>query len=96
MTTPLTRDNNIVFIDGSSRMRHPREFKTPPPPTWGEDIEEVTNEGEQFYNPSRNPYQHQFDYLDTGTRRMYQQQKQANIDRIHAMKSKRKRDSYLK
>ncbi len=87
VATPMSPDNNIVFIDRERARRNPREFKTPPPPVWGE--EEDVPPAEEFYNPGKNPYRHKFDYLDTKTRRFLQRIKQQDIDEYHALKSER-------
>ena len=49
--TPMSPDNNIVFINNSAVKRQPKEFRTPPPPIWGEESEEDERpENEQFYD----------------------------------------------
>ena len=53
---PITRDNNITFINNGSFIRHPSERKTPPPPSWGEDENEGYDPREAFYDPRKDPY----------------------------------------
>jgi hypothetical protein len=65
LCTPLTPDNNIVFINRDSIIRRPREFKTPPPPFYGEEEEYEMNPREQFYDPVRDPNVKKFDFLDS-------------------------------
>ena len=44
-------DNNIMFLDNGSRIVNPTNVRTPPPPFWGEEIEEdFYDENEEFYN----------------------------------------------
>ena len=44
-------DNNILFLDNGSRILNPINAKTPPPPMWGEEIEEDNYDpNEDFYN----------------------------------------------
>ena len=53
---PITRDNNIVFINHGSKIRNPSERKTPPPPKWGEEENVGYNPMEPFYDPRRDPH----------------------------------------
>jgi hypothetical protein len=44
-------DNNIVFLDNGSKIVNPINVRTPPPPMWGEEIEEdYFDPDEDFYN----------------------------------------------
>jgi hypothetical protein len=52
---PISRDNNIVFINHGSFIRHPSEIKTPPPPKWGEDENEGYDPKEAFYDIRKDP-----------------------------------------
>ena len=36
-------------------LNNPMHTKTPPPPKWGEDIDEDENAGEPFYDPEKDP-----------------------------------------
>ena len=45
-------DNNILFLDNESRIINPLNAKTPPPPMWGEVLEE------ENYNPNDSFYDH--------------------------------------
>ena len=38
--TQLTDDNGIFFLDNDYMIRNPTNQKTPPPPMWGEVLEE--------------------------------------------------------
>ena len=46
-------DNNILFLDNGSRIVNPTNVKTPPPPFWGEVLEE------ENYDPNEEFYDHQ-------------------------------------
>lgn len=65
--TPLTPDNNIVFINRETIVRRPKEFKTPPPPMYGEEEFEYDKPipKDQFYNPIQDPHSKKFDFLDS-------------------------------
>lgn len=63
--TPLTADNNIVFINRDTILRRPREFKTPPPPIYGEEDEYEVDPRESFYDPVFDPHKKKFDFLDS-------------------------------
>jgi hypothetical protein len=44
-------DNNILFLDNGNKIVNPTNVRTPPPPMWGEDIEEdYFDPNEEFYN----------------------------------------------
>ena len=44
-------DNNITFLDNGSRIQNPINVKTPPPPMWGEILEEENYDpNEEFYD----------------------------------------------
>ena len=44
-------DNNILFLDNGSRILNPTNVRTPPPPMFGEEIEEdFYDDTEDFYN----------------------------------------------
>lgn len=36
----MTPDNGIFFLDNEARIVNPVNMKTPPPPMWGETLEE--------------------------------------------------------
>jgi len=47
----LDPDNNILFLDNGSTIKNPTNIKTPPPPFWGEELEEDGfDPNEEFYN----------------------------------------------
>jgi hypothetical protein len=47
-------DNNILFLDNNSRIVNPVNAKTPPPPLWGEILEEENYDpNEEFYDQER-------------------------------------------
>ena len=44
-------DNGITFLDNDDLIRNPRNMKTPPPPMWGDVIEEdYYDETQPFYD----------------------------------------------
>ena len=44
-------DNNIMFLDNGDRIMNPMNMKTPPPPMWGDPVEEDDfDPNEEFYN----------------------------------------------
>jgi|APSaa5957512535_1039671.scaffolds.fasta_scaffold132439_1 hypothetical protein len=44
-------DNGILFLDGRDRLYNPTNMKTPPPPMWGEVLEEdLYDNNTPFYN----------------------------------------------
>jgi hypothetical protein len=44
-------DNHILFLDNGTRIVNPINVKTPPPPLWGEILEEENYDpNEEFYN----------------------------------------------
>ena len=44
-------DNNIFFLDNGMRIMNPINARTPPPPLWGEILEEENyDSSEEFYN----------------------------------------------
>ena len=52
-------DNGILFLDNSRRMVRPTGMKTPPPPMWGDVIEEdLWDPREEFYNPEKAAAEH--------------------------------------
>lgn len=63
----ISADNNITFINHDRLIKHPREYKTPPPPMWGEETEEdLYDEKKQiFYNPYQDPCKGIFNFLDS-------------------------------
>lgn len=65
LTTPISADNNIVFINRDSIIRRPREFKTPPPPMYGEEEEYEVDPRDKFYDPIVDPNIKKFDFLDS-------------------------------
>jgi len=52
---PISRDNQIVFINHGDRIKCPSERKTPPPPKWGEDDNPGYNPNEPFYDIRKDP-----------------------------------------
>jgi hypothetical protein len=46
-------DNGILFLDNGHKIRNPENQKTPPPPIWGEVLEE------DFYDDSQPFYDHE-------------------------------------
>ena len=46
-------DNQIMFLDNGRRILNPINAKTPPPPMWGEILEE------ENYDPSEEFYDHE-------------------------------------
>ena len=60
----VTPDNNIVFINRDTIIRRPREFKTPPPPMYGEEEEYIEDPRSIFYDPLKDPNSKKFDFLD--------------------------------
>ena len=47
-------DNGILFLDNYEKIVNPTNMKTPPPPIWGETLEEDTFDStEEFYNHER-------------------------------------------
>lgn len=68
LKTPITADNNIVFIDRDSIIRRPKEFKTPPPPMYGEEPDYDYDRPiprHEFYDPINDPHTRKFDFLDS-------------------------------
>lgn len=68
LATPMTPDNNIVFINRDAIIRRPREFKTPPPPMYGEEMDYDYDKPipkHEFYNPVVDPHKRKFDFLDS-------------------------------
>ena len=47
-------DNGILFLDNDERIFDPKNMKTPPPPKWGEPIEEdFYDPAEEFFNADK-------------------------------------------
>jgi hypothetical protein len=47
-------DNNITFLDNGYRIVNPLNMKTPPPPMWGEILEEENYDpNEEFYDDEK-------------------------------------------
>jgi len=47
-------DNGIMFLDNEERIRNPVNMKTPPPPMWGEVLEEdLYDSSIPFYDHSQ-------------------------------------------
>lgn len=46
-------DNGIFFLDNDEVIKDPRNQKTPPPPMWGEVLEE------DLYDPNTPFYEHE-------------------------------------
>ena len=46
-------------------LKRPREFKTPPPPVWGEEEDDHWDPREPFYNPTMDPNKRMFDFIDS-------------------------------
>jgi hypothetical protein len=51
-STVLDPDNQILFLDNYERIVNPTNAKTPPPPLWGEVLEE------ENYDPTQEFYDH--------------------------------------
>jgi len=49
----MSPDNSIMFLDNGSRIVNPTNVRTPPPPLWGEEIEE------DYYDPTEEFYDHE-------------------------------------
>lgn len=62
---PITPDNNIVFVNHDAIIRRPREFKTPPPPMYGEESEYEMDPREKFYDVVHDPNAKKFNFLDS-------------------------------
>lgn len=68
----MSPDNMIVFIDRDRKKVNPKEFRTPPPPSY----EEYDPNDDKpiplglFYNASKDPNTGKFEYLDSKSRRM--------------------------
>ena len=45
-------DNGILFLDNYEKIKNPTNMKTPPPPLWGELLEE------DFFDPKEEFYDH--------------------------------------
>ena len=56
-------DNGILFLDNDDRIRNPRNMKTPPPPMWGDVIEE------DYYDETQPFYDHEQALLEKRIRR---------------------------
>ena len=52
MSTIGDPDNQITFLNNGSRIVNPVNIKTPPPPMWGEILEE------ENYDPNEDFYDH--------------------------------------
>jgi hypothetical protein len=52
ISTIADPDNQILFLDNGSRIVNPTNLPTPPPPMWGEILEE------ENYDPSEEFYDH--------------------------------------
>ena len=51
MTELSDPDNGILFLDNFDQLRNPVNAKTPPPPMWGEVLEEdLYDSNTPFYN----------------------------------------------
>ena len=49
--TELSADNGILFLDNWDRVRNPVNQKTPPPPMWGDVLEEdLYDDNTPFYD----------------------------------------------
>ena len=47
-------DNQILFLDNGTRIVNPINAKTPPPPLWGEVLEEENYDpNEEFYDHNK-------------------------------------------
>lgn len=47
-------DNGILFLDNEYRIVHPTNMKTPPPPKFGEPLEEdFYDPNEEFFNATK-------------------------------------------
>lgn len=45
-------DNSILFLDNGQQLHNPTNVRTPPPPMWGDPIEE------EDYDPNEEFYDH--------------------------------------
>lgn len=55
--TPITPDNGILFLNQDQVIRNPQQFKTPPPPMWGEEESDYDrDESEPFYDPNKDNF----------------------------------------
>lgn len=92
VNTPLTPDNDIVFVNHDSIIRRPREFKTPPPPKYGEESEYEADPRERFYDAVRDPNAKKFHFLDSreGTVSKHYQ----NYITSQTMKKRKKKNKY--
>lgn len=70
--TQLTDDNGIVFLDNDERLRNPTNQKTPPPPMWGEVLEE------DLYDDSVPFYDHELHMKEKRARKV----KEANLKAV--------------
>lgn len=51
VVTELSADNGILFLDNGDMLRNPVNQKTPPPPMWGEVLEEdLYDDSQPFYD----------------------------------------------
>lgn len=89
--TPITADNNIVFINRDSIIRRPREFKTPPPPKYGEEDEYEVNPRESFYDPLFDTHKKKFDFLDQQRQGSVSNHYKKYIDSKTMQRNKRKK-----
>ena len=62
MTELSDVDNGIYFLDGDDRIYNPRNEKTPPPPMWGDILEE------DLYDMSTPFYDHELAVMEKGAR----------------------------
>ena len=54
MTILSDPDNGILFLEDGERLRNPRNMPTPPPPMWGEVLEEdLYDTSQPFYDHAR-------------------------------------------
>lgn len=64
MTELSDPDNGITFLDNEDRWFNPRNEKTPPPPMWGEVLEE------DLYDHSQPFYDHEKALVDGKVRKL--------------------------
>lgn len=82
--TQLTADNGIMFLDNENRIRYPQNQKTPPPPMWGEVLEE------DLYDDKIPFYDHELQMKEKSARMAKEAMLRANRPPSEGHKLKRK------